>query len=315
MDARITKQRLSNLLSYDWLKALFSVAAVVVALILLFTMVAHRPTEAQNFTIYAYQNLSLGSAETKLTDDLEGKSVFSYDILKVNVETFTGNEYASTVLTARRAAGEGTVMFISSLDGKGEVSKESDMYALSTDSLYKGEGAGGGFYDPQYFLEQEVKNYLKLFFGESLDGQLDEAAAERRFLERNSSDPRFRSDEQKTAGIADEKKRLNKLLEDYRYIEAAFENGKLAYTAINRETGALSKIGFGEACAEGSEISAVHMGGLAGIGNLFYYKTSEGKATIDSVNLMLFYNSYGKDYDLRYETVSFLRYLTEKFGG
>ena len=53
MDARITKQRLGNLLSYDWLKMLIAIVIAVFLIILLFTMTATRVTNAQTFAVYA----------------------------------------------------------------------------------------------------------------------------------------------------------------------------------------------------------------------------------------------------------------------
>ncbi len=38
MDARITKQRLSNMLSYDWLKILAAIAAAALALALFYAV-------------------------------------------------------------------------------------------------------------------------------------------------------------------------------------------------------------------------------------------------------------------------------------
>ena len=60
MDAKITKLRLSRMLSYDWLKIIGAAAAVIIVWVLIFTMTATRITSAQTFTVHNYLgNISL----------------------------------------------------------------------------------------------------------------------------------------------------------------------------------------------------------------------------------------------------------------
>ena len=66
MDARITKQRLSNLISYDWLKMLVTILVFVLVLVLLFTMTATRPRKDQEFAIYAHTDLQTDRAFSSL---------------------------------------------------------------------------------------------------------------------------------------------------------------------------------------------------------------------------------------------------------
>lgn len=54
MDAKITKQRLGLLLSYDWIKILGICAAAVLVWALLFTTMATRATNGQSFEMYLY---------------------------------------------------------------------------------------------------------------------------------------------------------------------------------------------------------------------------------------------------------------------
>ena len=112
MDARITRQRLGNLISYDWLKMLGTILAFVLVLVLLFTMTATRPRQDQEYGIYAYTDVQAGENFSDLGDALMEKKVFSYDVLTATAESFAGNSYADSVFQARRAAGQGTVMFM-----------------------------------------------------------------------------------------------------------------------------------------------------------------------------------------------------------
>lgn len=323
MDAKITKQRLSNLLSYDWLKILVTIVIAVVGLILIFTMTATNPTVAQTFAIYAYTDMRAGSESYALADKLEEKNVFSYDILKVNTESFHGNSYTGAAYSARRAAGEGTVMFLSSFDKEGNPTKESELYRNTYESVFSG-GAGGGFYNPQYFLETEIKEYLASFFGASLTGEIDEQAARERFLERNGKDNRFRfSNEKKEAGVLQEKARLEKLRDDYLSLQQAFADGKLRYTAVHGESGETQTFGWGETCPEGYYAASVDMSALREITKLYCFEytqkaENEGESdktvtTEKGVNLTVFRNSRKYDYDLCYETVSFLNYLAQNY--
>ena len=54
MDAKITKTRLSRLLSYDWLKIVGVIAGVILVWSLIFTMTATRITPAQQFHVLNY---------------------------------------------------------------------------------------------------------------------------------------------------------------------------------------------------------------------------------------------------------------------
>ena len=302
MDAKITKQRLGNFLSYDWLKILIAIAAAAVALSLFFTMVGTRPTEAQSFEVYGYFDVTTGSDFNGLSDDLDKKDAFSYEMLTVTSESFSFETYGSTVYTARRSAGEGTVMFLTDFvtyDEEGKLKEDSVLKSLTANALVDSDRAGGGFFDTAYFMESS-RAYLARFFGEDLTAELDEKAAEESFLARNNRDKRFLSESKKQKGIEQEKARLIKLKADYLAVEAAFGRGALTHRIVEDENGKTHSAGIG-------------VGNLKGISNLFYYKNGEEIATAD-LALVIFYNNYGKQNELRYDTLSFLSYLVEKYG-
>lgn len=296
MDARITKQRLGNLLSYDWLKILVSIAAAVVALVLFFTMVAARPTTGQTFTVYGYLDVTPGADCNALADRLEDENVFSYDILKKNLESFYKNEMAEAAFQARRASREGTVMFLSDYaeeGGKGQLT------AFAEGSLDE-NGNMLFFYDPEKFLS-DAQNYLKRFFGEAWrTGELDVAAADAGFDARNGDDRRFRSEEKKAAGRLEERARLELLRKDCDAVLRAFDEGKLSFTYYTAESGRRYCV-------------AIDVSKLRSITKLYYYTDAEGKVSAEKLDLMIFDN--GDDLgDLQYDTLSFLRFLVEKYG-
>lgn len=302
MDARITKQRLGNLLSYDWLKILVSVAAAVAALALFFTMVGTRPTSAQTFTVFCHAELSAGEDFNTLGDSLKNKGTFSYDILSVGTESFSKNSSSSTVYSTRRAVGRGNVYFVPDetpkyieIGGETVVDESSnELIYLSGGAVYNGENGKGGFYDTAYFLE-DCENYLKDFYDGDLDNELNTEKVRECFLSRNGKDKRFRSKAKKEKGVSQEQARIEQLREDYLFVKAALEEGTLSHIDYPNAKG--------EAYSFGISLSE-----LKGLGKLVNYGT-EGSAP---VALMILRNNY-KDNNLRFEAVSFLKYLVEKY--
>ena len=303
MDARITKQRLSNLLAYDWLKIVIAIAVSVAALSIFFTMVRTRPTRAQTYTVYSYTGLYRGRDFSTLDDSLRS-GVFSYDILTTVSESFEGNAYGGVVLAARRAAGEGTVLFVSDFDADGEEGeKVSDLHALVTEYLFEADNGRetlGLIVDAREYIAEGAE-YLTRFFGENWrEGTLDEAAARECFASRNRKDKRFRYNTEKyEAGVKSEYARLEQLREDYIFVLNAFENNTFGYTEHTTEAGNTYAVG-------------IRLGALKNISNLFYYTDGSGAQTALELNLTVLDNGDALG-DLKYETYTFLRYLAEKY--
>lgn len=299
MDARITKDRLSNLLAYDWLKIVVAIVAAVCALSVFFTTVRTRPTNAQTFTVFAQTDLSAGEDSVSLAARLEEKNVFSYDILTVGAESFSSSSsYGSAIFTARRSAGEGNVMFVSDNPEYGEdgaVTKESELM-----KLVAGENAGLALDAEKFF--SDCRQYLVRFFGEDLSRPLDEKEAESCFRARNGKDKRYKNEAAVLKGIEQEKDRLEKLREDYAFVSECFDRGLYTFTKAPDQNGAEY------ACS-------VYVGNLKGLKRLYYYtedRNGTSVRTTDTVNLILL-NNRDEANDLRYESVSFLRYLAETY--
>lgn len=311
MDAKITKQRLGNLLAYDWLKIVVCIAAAVAVLSVFFTMVGTTPTNAQTFEVYTYLDVSTGGDFMLLPDAFEDKKTFSYEILETQINSFSNNSYAGSAYTARRAAGEGTAMFVTDvteLDADGNVKSQStlkSMTARESDGvcygLYAGERDGGGLWDPQYFVEVWCKEYLAGFYDENYGKLPDfDARVEEHFLARNAKDKRFRSAAKKQEGIALEKQRIEGLKEDYLSVLSALEDGTLSYRKVSY--------------SDGDRYAGFDISGLHGKIDELVYRTVGGTRTADGIVLVLFYNERGSGNDLRMETLSFLRYLIDTYG-
>lgn len=321
MDARITKPRLSNLLSYDWLKILVAIAIAVAALCVFFTTVRPRPADTQIFTVYAYADINSGEDAATLEDDLLEKDIFSYEILSAQVEKLTetsssgmfGGMYAGATYTTRLINEARTVMFVYGLDDPA-----SDGYDAVETLIGVNRGTGEthhGFLDfGEYFSDCE--RYLTGFFGEDWrNGTLDTAAADACFTARNAKDKRFRSDEKKAAGIVSERERLEKLRSDLAAVLDGLESGLISYSTITVDDERAEQDGI----EAGTYNCGVSLGKLSRLNRLFYYtaETESGSVnTVSGLSLILFRSQLlgDKTNDLRYETVSFLSYLLSAYG-
>ena len=325
MDARITKQRLGNLLSYDWLKMLVTIAIFVFLVVLLFTMTATRVTNAQTFTVYAYNGLSAGKRFNTLAGTLKDDHILSYDTLETEAELFT-DESRYDMLSLRRSTGAGDVMFISDvwtyktdddgnlLDEDGKIVDSTEDAAVETTSaLYSiamGAAASsleegyGSVYDTRFFM-QACGEYLVSFFGEDLENNNtpDEAAVRASFLERNSGDKRYKNDEAREKGIADERQRLIDLKDDYLFVRDLFDRGVYSHTVYEgtNDDGETYEMALG-----------INVGGLGGISDLVCCNDAGSGAVTGKLDVVFFFN--GEQNGMLYESVTFLRYLYEEYG-
>ena len=85
MDAKITKQRLSRMLSYDWLKIIGMIVGICVVWSLVFTMTATQITPTQKFYTYSYVGTNFTDAFAKEYK----KEVFSYEVIEAKTEVLS----------------------------------------------------------------------------------------------------------------------------------------------------------------------------------------------------------------------------------
>ena len=306
MDARITKSRLANLLSYDWLKIAAVILAAVVAICVFFTMVQTRPGKYHVFTVFGYSGLVAGDGAQDFLEYLQ-RDVFSYDVLEVEQEAFGESRYSDTVLMARRTTEQGNVMLTST----NPIDPEDPSVTVLS-QLLGGENHTIALDLDVYF--EDCKQYLVRFFGEDWEnGPLIAAEAEACFLRRNGKDRRFRSEAKRAEGVRAEYERLEQLRRDYRFVMAQVESGALPLLDVEDENGV-------------PRHKALGLGGLAGLRKYFYYTSTtseEGAEGRNAENICIFLFKNDDDAgvpaekvenDLRYEAVSYLRALVERFG-
>ncbi|MBE5739263.1 MAG: hypothetical protein E7349_00225 [Clostridiales bacterium] len=246
MDTKITKTRLSRMLSYDWLKIVgFSVAAIIVWT-LIFTMTATRITPAQEFTVLNYAgNLSLSNKFFDSYNKTIENGVFSYEVIETNNNDLTASkEYLNTVLEARFTTDEGDVLYVS-LENDPDTAYKDENDETQYNSYYQSflnrwfhyvhrlDGENG------YFAQME--SYLNMYYtngytdAESLDTAKVEADFRARIKE--NKDKRFKKESQIEKGVQDEIVRIQKyrdaLVNFNSYLAAGyveFTEGSVTYT-------------------------------------------------------------------------------------
>lgn len=294
------------MLSYDWIKILLVIVAAVVALTVFFTMVGTRPGRYQVFEVYGYSDLSSGADSATFADRLKTGGVFSYDILNVEAETFdSSNYYGNVTYSARRTAGQGKVMFTTNRKTGNEADPE-ETYLMSA----AGVGRNCVALDLTVYLN-DCQNYLVRFFGDNWEeNELDKEEAEKCFMRRNGKDKRYNYSysSNREKGIEDEYARLERLRADYIFLEKKIAEGVI--TLVSMPDG-----------ADGEQVRAFGLGNLADLADLYYYTDEEGKPSTKEICLLIFDNDNDEgreaawvENDLRYEPISFLRFLVETYG-
>lgn len=108
MKNKLTKKRLSNFLSYEWIAIIVVAVVAVILMELFFTFASVRLNNGQRFTYFYDQNVS-GASDGDLSATIRlDTDVFSYDVRLINEEQLASE--ASTLVT-RVSTGEANVIF------------------------------------------------------------------------------------------------------------------------------------------------------------------------------------------------------------
>lgn len=225
MDAKITKERLGLLLSYDWIKIACICIAAVAAWLLLFTSTATRPTRGQAFELYTYPGASLQAAPDLAKWQREG--ALSFDVLEVTVNTLAEDDTLTSSLQAQFSAGQGDVIFLSDTgyeySDEGYLTRSSPaqdfLMSFATNAVWLGQedfdatemlGASREVVFSSYF--KDCEEYLNGFYGGNCaEGALDEAAVERNFRARMEGDKRYKTESSLMAALPSELARVEAL--------------------------------------------------------------------------------------------------------
>ncbi len=325
MDNRLTKKRLSDLLSYEWIIMIIVCIVSIVFWELMYDVGSVKLTAGQDFKFFYDYTIS-PSANGDLRRQLSEKNTYSYDVLKISSEAINKD---NNVLYNRLSIREGDVIFsdIVGLDDynasleKGETPKNRlRAYSLIDTIEYK-IGAIDVMLD-------NAKEYLKSNFfvdgyDETSDGygteNIDDAKVRKVFISRNGKDNRFRSAEAVNQGVKLEKDRIVKLCENVKFMQEFFDNPEnedsfVRYTKYSQtceftknatSTTYKDLLQMEKTAGRENRIYAINLGKLKGGKNITNFMQYGEDDKITDIIIMSFdFTSYQPH--LQYENLSFI---------
>lgn len=344
MDAKITKKRLSRMLSYDWLKIVITGAALILVWMLIFTMTATALTPAQTFTVMNYVgNVSFNNGDFYETYEAAYKNgVFSYEVIEISSEDFSANaSTASEVLQARVAIEEGDVIFVADdYDSREIMMRESEdengdtQYEYQFGSTYLQSFLRGYFYqvyDVNEYLDDMRAFVAQYYEGEDYrsPGELNKQKIRDDFNARTKKDKRFKKSAARAQGEKDEIARIEKYREALVKFEWYLAEGvvSLTETVVEEEyfSDGRDLVGtYSINLCPTLDKGGIEVGGKPPMENLmnavahkpFVYAENgelvEGEATAHNMNVCLFkFGGVGDGF--QYECMSYIVNLIETY--
>ena len=264
MDTKITKKRLAAMLSYDWLKIVALIIALIFVWSLIFTTTATRITAAQQFTVFNYWSNGPLGGKFNTTFATAKENIFSYEVLETTyTDLSTMGDTAATVLQARSSVAEGDLVFVPKIDDKSYIKTpakdENNDGVEEVPATYFShlETFVSSYAYSLYDLNPEtqdgyfkrMESYLNTYYldengnGDWENGKLNEQKVKDDFVARITAngDKRFKKSEQIEQGKLDEIERIQKynaaLKQFYGwYDEGAIQAEKITLQYQNGET-------------------------------------------------------------------------------
>ncbi len=346
MDAKITKKRLGDFLSYEWIKIVALAVAVILVWLLLFKVTATPLTADQLFTVINYQGTSVGEDFNEYSKTLISNNVFSYEVDEVSAVDITtqSSAIAEAMLENRFDTGEGDVMYISNVltDGLRQVKRDDEGNALDKDGnittdesafVYEEDSQMRAFLNSVYYNEvipledvtvkfsdgktkkQEglltlVRAYLETYFGTNLDEELNIEQMESDFRARvkERKDKRFRNEKLIVEGLKKEAARLQSYLEGYHEFMKNLEDGVIVPTE--------SRVFFNNATVKGNfGLNICPDARMDKLNQAVYYTEEKDGATVKSAKdiHVLFLNLKGSRKEYHGEKLLFINHLVETY--
>lgn len=345
MDNRITKKRLHDLFSYDWLKAILIVLGVIIAWEFIYAVASVKLTSGQEFKVFFDQNVY--HVETnQILKDIQDKKILSYDVLDYGSENMLADY---NLLSTRIEVGEGDIVFtdnkVNETEGEEKVVVRAKT-VIDQNPIYSYQDLlrNSKTYIISYFYKNGVIDLSKIdkvyldrleLDLSNIDGQKIESV----FRERMKKDNRFRKEAQIVEGIKEEKARIEKLVSDINFFSKFMQNAEsyfrqeifMRYTryeqSLEQATEDADIEDYSGAIEREKEqgrenaVYGIDMGVLSSIGSpkedassLVKLNTSsaEDSGTADNV-IMMVINLQKEQPHLQYETISFIRYIIETY--
>ncbi len=304
MDNKLTKKRLSDFLSYEWILVVIAAIAAIIVWELAYTVASVRLTVGQSFKYYFDESVSsLGNEDlfNMLSD-----GVFSYDVKTLDSEALTSSY---NVLTTRLSVYEGDALFTDYTekeDGSVRAKEIIDTYGYNYERLLS-----------------DAKEYLSGFLKSGKTNplsyeDLDESKIEAHFNERTQKRVYKNSIKAGEISVENEKERIKSLCSEVadfeRLLDCDTDGLFFRYTRYEQSA---SASGNGESVyddaydkekTEGREnaIYGLNVGALTGgKNNITKYVKRAGEADASEITLIIF-DFKSQQEDLQYEAISFI---------
>ncbi len=305
MDARITKLRLQNVLSYDWIKILVTVVAAIFGWVTVLSLASTKPAYQQQMYFIYYEDIYRGddasTLEERLVDTKDVDGVFSYEIMDASsLYMSSSSTYASLALSARMAAGLYSMMLVSDA-----VADEEAQTTYLQEFL-------GGYYPlveeiDEYFSAAEA--YLSPFYdGDIENGTLNASYLEEQFRARNEKDKRYRTEKNVQAGLLDEANRIEETRDALFTVLSAIDEGILTLTETQFTD--FEK----EETVGGTYAICLGTPRMASMRKLMYlYDEETATKYVDGVNVCFFKMSEEDQEYMRFEKLLYVAYLVNTY--
>lgn len=244
MDAKITKTRISHMLSYDWLKIVGVALALMVFWNFIFAITATPVRPSQQFTVFNHSANQPLSEE--FYNDLNGmiNKGFSYEVIEITENDLaTLGEYASSMTEARLELDEGDVMLIP------KIVDPSTAYEEDGETKYKANYLQSFLYDYKKYLYDldpekeggyfyELKAYLNGYYADYKNAETinrEKIEMDFRARAKNNQDKRFKTEEQLALGAQKEVERVEKYRVAFLKFESFLASGLVAFEEVETE--------------------------------------------------------------------------------
>lgn len=330
MDNRITKKRLSNMLSYDWIAMIIVSVLVILVWDLLYTTLAVRLSVGQQFKFYC--DSSIYGENLELIDLCERDNTFSYDVITVNSENLLSD---FNVLGTRLSAQEGDVL-ITDCKEPADDAEDKSIRVKSMVDTHHGYSYEQMLKDAKDYLSGYMKDGVENAFEvESFDLEnIDETKVSTKFRARMKKDNRFRKESEIKNGIVLETERIENLYSEvvkFGYLLSLKETHpelfvvytKYQQTCELQETKDKQEFWYNNGlkpeidAGRGNNVYALKVSALSNFAfaednknNPSKYFKLKGTDSAENVVIMVFdFRSYQPH--LQYETISFINTIVE----
>lgn len=312
MDAKITKERLGRLLSYDWIKIVALMLGIILFWTLLFTTTETRITTAQEFSVFNhYANGTLPSKFSDFYGNSIKNKVYSHEVLNVVTNDLApAGEAYMEVLQTRLSVQQADVMFIPNIGDENYKTTAEDgsvSYAYSYIESFM-LSQGHAMYEMNaYFAECE--NFLKGYYSDYTNAETlntEKVEADFRARIKANKDKRYKKEEQIIAGVKSDLERVEKYRAAYLRFQEYLQAGIVSFTHVTLKNPETDEVIWDgdyalNLCTDESKTGELK--------KYAYYRVSEENnvlvPTAKDMNAMIFNFTNGAD-GYQFETLLFL---------